>query len=463
MVRKKITNIILSLLMAIILVPAIAIANAKSVGAETSLSYGYADGYSNWSTTKTGLSGEVSQIFYKYSDQTWSSATETSLSVQYKYQCYKTTTNTNYNTYGSGGFQGDSGVYVGFNTTYSNIYRIGFDSYCHSVRGNISYNSNIDGYMCTGNNSTSGYGSGAYCDTSDKRAGGVNLNKAGNNIYGGQYNSSNYSCEKVGQVYQNHIVGSAVKINYKSYSTSTSYGSDTDWNGSCSSGYTKGSVTSTRSVNSETFYSYPLSYTVHFDKTTGEGEMSDFDASYTTAVSLPNSTFTKYGYHILGWSLTSDGETLILDGGKISADLVSATPGGEITLYAVWEPTVYTITYDLTNPSSSGNSGTNDSSNPKTYTIEDTPIVFANPIKVDYLFRGWYTDPDFTNQKTQIDENEIGDITLYAKFEQAVYKYSGSSFKESDDTTIDPVQANVYNSKNNYDFNYTPATGACGV
>ena len=53
-----------------------------------------------------------------------------------------------------------------------------------------------------------------------------------------------------------------------------------------------------------------------------------------------------------------------------------------VNLYAEWTPVIYTITYNL-------DGGTNNSANPKTFTIESNKITLQDPTKEGYIFAGW--------------------------------------------------------------------------
>ena len=97
-----------------------------------------------------------------------------------------------------------------------------------------------------------------------------------------------------------------------------------------------------------------------------------------------------------------------------------------------YDPIKYTITYHL-------DGGTNNSSNPSTYTVVDN-ISFQAPTKKGYDFMGWYTDANFTKPITGVNEGtnnnftsaedmhnklnsrKTGAITLYAKFVIHDYK-----------------------------------------
>lgn len=73
-----------------------------------------------------------------------------------------------------------------------------------------------------------------------------------------------------------------------------------------------------------------------------------------------------------------------------------------------------TIQYEL-------NGGENPEGQPSVYVIgQETEL--KDPTRKDYVFKGWYTTPDFQNQSrmTNIPESQDGMITLYAKWEYSV-------------------------------------------
>lgn len=71
----------------------------------------------------------------------------------------------------------------------------------------------------------------------------------------------------------------------------------------------------------------------------------------------------------------------------------------------------YNITYVL-------NGGTNNSANPTTYQSTSGTIMLQDPVREGYVFAGWYIDPAYIIQITQIDKGNSGDITLYANWEK---------------------------------------------
>lgn len=87
----------------------------------------------------------------------------------------------------------------------------------------------------------------------------------------------------------------------------------------------------------------PAEYTVRFDANTGSGEMEALSMVYDTEKELTGNTFTKEGYHFIGWSTTAGGSVEYND--MQSVKNLTDTHGKEVTLYAVWEINTYTVTF----------------------------------------------------------------------------------------------------------------------
>jgi len=119
---------------------------------------------------------------------------------------------------------------------------------------------------------------------------------------------------------------------------------------------------------------------------------------------------TKKGYNFNYW--TYKGKEWSFIGYTVSENM---------TLDAYWsDPIAYNITYNL-------NGGTNDKSNPATYTIEDT-LTFASPIKTGSSFVNWTNDG---TPITGISKGSTGNITIDANW------------------TINKYQVNVYTNDSN--------------
>ena len=147
-------------------------------------------------------------------------------------------------------------------------------------------------------------------------------------------------------------------------------------------------------------------YTVTYNLNGGTNH-ADNPKSYTkfdATITLKDPT--RKGYTFKGWYSDS----------KLTKKVTKIASGstGNKTLYAKWAKT-YTITYKL-------NGGTNNKSNPKSYTKIDATITLKNPTRKGYTFKGWYSDSKFKKKVTKIAKGSTGNKTLYAKWAKNTYK-----------------------------------------
>ena len=134
-------------------------------------------------------------------------------------------------------------------------------------------------------------------------------------------------------------------------------------------------------------------YTVTFDPNSGTISQTSITVQYNKSYVLP--TPEKRGYAFDGWY---DGNTKVDISGIWSY-------GSNRNLIAKWSVANYTITYNL-------NGGTNNKSNPYTYTLFDS-VTFADPIRQGYTFDGWYKDDIAI---TEIPLDSVGDVILDARW-----------------------------------------------
>lgn len=150
-----------------------------------------------------------------------------------------------------------------------------------------------------------------------------------------------------------------------------------------------------------------------------------YEITYQTngGTSLPNlgltrgSSFqlpipTKTGYNFLGWYTDQALTTLF----SVDSSGNSIFPNQDTTLYAKWEPIVYTINYQLY-----GGTAVN---NPTTFTIESS-LTINNPARLGSTFLGWYLDANFQTPLVINNQNQatipLANTTLYAKWDQQGY------------------------------------------
>ena len=149
-------------------------------------------------------------------------------------------------------------------------------------------------------------------------------------------------------------------------------------------------------------------YTVTMDVNGGINLLDNTqDVIYDNSFSLP--TTNKEGYLFDGWYLGVNGT-----GRQITDDFGNSITTWDIpnniTLYAKWNVVNYSINYIL-------NGGTNYSTNPATYNVEDSDITLNYPTKNGYTFNGWVaTGANNAEKNTIIPSGSIGEKTFAASW-----------------------------------------------
>ena len=141
---------------------------------------------------------------------------------------------------------------------------------------------------------------------------------------------------------------------------------------------------------------------------------------------------------------------------------ITAGTSGNIVLYAKWNKTVYNIEYVLTDDSGIDGKDIHNG-NSVTRTVGED-INLSEPVSDDKTFKfdGWYTSPDFSkgSEITSIPSDLREDITIYAKWKNAVYKirydYGNISLL---DCTIDNKNPETYEFGNNITLEDIEADG----
>ena len=131
----------------------------------------------------------------------------------------------------------------------------------------------------------------------------------------------------------------------------------------------------------------------------------------------PTNLWKNDGYGILYWSTKSNGSGTKYYPGKEYSGIATE---GTVKLYAKWGMKPYAINYEYGDVEAKGISN----KNPATFTYNATAkIALRNISKTGYVFGGWYTDPDFSEESkvTTISRDICEDRTLYAKLTPISY------------------------------------------
>lgn len=178
-------------------------------------------------------------------------------------------------------------------------------------------------------------------------------------------------------------------------------------------------------------------------------------ANYKETIILTNTP--NKGYEFEKWTITP---TVSITNSK-----TFLMPANDVTVAASFKPTTYTITYHL-------NGGTDNTSNPASYTIETPTITLQAPTRERYTFDGWYDNPDFLGDKvTQIAQGSTGNLNLYAKWSETKYSvniYSNNSTygltTPSGATWVGPTPVDINAIPHNgYRFTEWKATGGATI
>ena len=115
---------------------------------------------------------------------------------------------------------------------------------------------------------------------------------------------------------------------------------------------------------------------------------------YNAAITLRNAPETALGYSFSGWEY--NGATTVLE---------------DLQIYGYTQAIRYTVTYHV-------NGGVNHSCNPIVYYVTDGEIALQDASKDGATFKGWYTSNDYTQKVEKLSPEQLGDMQLYALFEE---------------------------------------------
>lgn len=152
-------------------------------------------------------------------------------------------------------------------------------------------------------------------------------------------------------------------------------------------------------------------FTIKYDANGGGTAPSNQSTYYGKSVTLPS--MSRTGYSFQGWAKTASGSVAYKAG-------TSYTPNANVTLFAVWSPNTYTVTYN----SNTADTVTNMPSN-QTQTHDVTlPLSSTVPKRTNYKFLGWSTSKTATTATYNPGQNYTGNsaLNLYAVWQLAYVK-----------------------------------------
>jgi uncharacterized repeat protein (TIGR02543 family) len=163
----------------------------------------------------------------------------------------------------------------------------------------------------------------------------------------------------------------------------------------------------------------PDQYTIRFAKGSTAGAAGDSQTAVKThdaVLVLPDFAtasgyFTRAGYTLTGWSLEEDGFSKDFNLGA------NFTTEAATTLYPVWTPNTYTVTYEY-NGATGG-----DTVSSSSYTVDSIVVSLPSPTRAGYLFGGWFSNSGLTASvgAAAASYEPTADVTLYAKWTPATF------------------------------------------
>ena len=188
------------------------------------------------------------------------------------------------------------------------------------------------------------------------------------------------------------------------------------------------------------------SYTIAFDANGGSNAPANIQAQYDATVYIPRSTPSRYGYNFLGWARSETATRAEYSAGA-GVSRLTASSGGRVTLYAVWEADRFLLKYNSNAP---GSSVAVPSSIWLSYTGSYN-ISSSRPSRTGYYFLGWsftasgsiaYDPGDKANVQDDLykrSEQSAGTVTLYARWEK-MYKITVTKIDEGGTITFSPAK-----------------------
>ena len=140
---------------------------------------------------------------------------------------------------------------------------------------------------------------------------------------------------------------------------------------------------------------------------------ADINAKYTVTYYLNGEVYGEVEEHVYKSAIVLRDNVATAPGYEFSGWEYTATDGivQNMVIYGYVRPIAYTITYHL-------DGGVNASTNPIVYYVTDGEIILKDATKEGATFKGWYTSQDYTEKVEKLSPEMLGNIELYALFEE---------------------------------------------
>lgn len=181
----------------------------------------------------------------------------------------------------------------------------------------------------------------------------------------------------------------------------------------------------------------PDEYTITYHLNGGSGTMSSQTKVHDIALTLTTTTPTREGYTFLGWSEYKDATYASYEAGA------KFEVNDTVTLYAIWDPVEYTITF---------NANKGESVPDSIEKSHDIPLDYlGEAYRTGYIFLGWAENSEATTAQYSATGNytKNGDVTLYAvwKAKKCTVTYNANGGSGAPAAFIDAYDTKVTLSK----------------
>ena len=150
-----------------------------------------------------------------------------------------------------------------------------------------------------------------------------------------------------------------------------------------------------------------ITYTVSYNNNGGSGTIANQTKVYGETLALTSAKTSKEGHTFKNWNTASNGSGTSYNSGQ------SYTGNAALTLYAIYTPNTYTVSYNA-------NGGQNAPGNQtKTYGVSLT-LSGAKPTRSGYTFVNWNTASNGSGTSYNSGQSYTGNepLTLYAQWKQ---------------------------------------------